>query len=188
MYEEIVARRSFQDGDVVVSEGDASHYAYVVLSGRAKVLCDLDGQQVQVGAIDEGQLFGEASFLGSSRRTATVVADGELELGLIPADLFAKSLAALPDDAQERLSRLSKDLAYLNEVYVRLSRCIDEVEDLREGLLEPETFEGDVAQLPDLARRIATQMRNRLQVSVDACSELFRTLATAGHAQAPDPD
>lgn len=183
MRDEMIAKRSFEDGELVVGEGDSSHYAYVVLSGRAKVLRKLDDKQVQVGTIEQDQLFGEASFLGASARSATVVADGQLELGLIPADLFSKSIAALPPDAQERLTRLSKDLSYLNDVYIRLSRCIEEIEDLRGSMIDPENFERDIAQLPELPRRIATEMRKRLHVSVDACGELFRALEAVDHLQ-----
>ena len=181
MRDEVIARRSFEDGELVVSEGDSPHYAYVILSGRAKVLRNLDDEQVQVGIIEEGQLFGEASILGASRRSRTVVADGELELGLIPSDLLSKAVAELPLGAQERLTRMSKDLIYLDDVYVRLSRCIEEFEDLRGTLLNAETFDQDISQLPELPRRIATQMMDRLQTSVEVCGELLRTLVKFDH-------
>ena len=169
---------------MIVNEGDASHYAYVVLAGKAKVLRKLDDRQVQVGEIGEGQLFGEASFLGTSRRSATVLADGDLELGLIPSDLFSKALSNLPTDAQQRLARLVKDLGYLNDIYIRLSGCVDELEELHEGLLEEEPFVADIEGLPELPQRIATQMRNRLKASACACSELFQALAIVDHSPA----
>ena len=183
MHDEVIARRSFQDGERVVSEGDASYYAYVVLTGRAKVFRMLNDRLIEVGGIEEGQLFGEASFLGASTRSATVVADGDLELGLIPSNLFTEAIAAVAEESQERLTRLSQDLTYFNDVYVRLSKCIEEIEGLRGSLLDPETFERDIARLPELPRRIATEMRGRLHVSVEACAELLRTLEAADNPQ-----
>ena len=62
--ESFIARtEKIKDGSVIVEEGSWAYYAYVLQSGKAKVWKNINGKQVQIGTLKEGDIFGEMSFL-----------------------------------------------------------------------------------------------------------------------------
>ncbi|HET9047750.1 MAG TPA: cyclic nucleotide-binding domain-containing protein [Chiayiivirga sp.] len=75
-FEEITVRT----GDVVVREGDAADYFYVIKEGAAAVLKHLDEAESIVAYLVRGDCFGEDALLSNTTRNATVkmVQDGRL--------------------------------------------------------------------------------------------------------------
>jgi CRP-like cAMP-binding protein len=63
---------AFDDGEVIVPEGEEGLGFYVVMSGRARVV--RDGRVVN--RLEQGEFFGEIALLENAGRTATVVAEG----------------------------------------------------------------------------------------------------------------
>ncbi|MGH2727647.1 MAG: cyclic nucleotide-binding domain-containing protein, partial [Actinomycetota bacterium] len=63
---------SFEEGAVIVPEGEEGLGFYLLLSGEAVVLQD----GVEVNRIGSGQFFGEIALLEGTPRTASVVATG----------------------------------------------------------------------------------------------------------------
>jgi CRP/FNR family cyclic AMP-dependent transcriptional regulator len=60
--------------DMIIAEGEISTYLYTVLEGHVNVLVkEQGGKDVYVGAIGEGDIFGEAGIFLSVKRTAKVV-------------------------------------------------------------------------------------------------------------------
>ena len=80
-----VAVVSFGAGDVVLAEGDRGESLFFVSKGVLTVRTSgPDGNQVTVGTLSAGDLFGEVSLLLGRPRTATVSAETEvvcLEVG-----------------------------------------------------------------------------------------------------------
>ena len=107
--------RLFQDGDVIVRQGDPGSEFFVVASGRARV--DVDAEPV--GELAPGDGFGEIALLRDSPRTATVTALTPMETLVIAQRDFvafvaghsasAVSLAELADSRTESNSRLLGD-------------------------------------------------------------------------------
>lgn len=75
-FEEIPARA----GEVIVREGDAADYFYVIKEGAASVLKHLDDTESIVAYLVRGDCFGEDALLSNTTRNATVkmVQDGRL--------------------------------------------------------------------------------------------------------------
>ena len=78
----------FQDGEVIVTEGVASNNAYVVLSGKVKIVKKIDNKLVVIGTLGKGSVFGEMGLIGASTRTSTVSAIGETNIGIIDKKSF----------------------------------------------------------------------------------------------------
>lgn len=67
--------RSIEEGEFFFFQGDAAHYLYVLISGRAKLMqSNPAGQQVNLRTINEWQMFGA---LGAVRDGATYPASAQ---------------------------------------------------------------------------------------------------------------
>ncbi|OHE61817.1 MAG: cyclic nucleotide-binding protein [Thiobacillus sp. GWE1_62_9] len=86
-------------GHTLIEEGDDSRTAYFLYAGRAAVYKNTDGGRRRLGELGEGQLFGEMAYLLKEKRTASVVADGEI------------TVLALPPQIMEELMRHSAPLS-----------------------------------------------------------------------------
>lgn len=75
-FERVHVRR----GDVVVRQGDAGDYYYVVESGKCRVERTVGGVAVELAELKSGDPFGEEALVSDARRNATVIAitDGRL--------------------------------------------------------------------------------------------------------------
>lgn len=72
-------------GEVLVRQGDRGDVCYVVLEGTATVAVD----GVSIGTIGPGDCVGEMSLLDDAPRSATVTADGAMELLRVGSAAFA---------------------------------------------------------------------------------------------------
>lgn len=71
---------TYDDGEVIVPEGEEGLGFYVILRGRARV--ERDGAVLE--ALDAGDFFGEIALLEDRPRIATVVAEGSVTcLGIL---------------------------------------------------------------------------------------------------------
>jgi CRP/FNR family cyclic AMP-dependent transcriptional regulator len=67
--------RTFESGDVLVTEGEPGQALWILTSGQAKVFVrNPAGYDVEVARLDEGDFFGELSALSGRRRSATITA------------------------------------------------------------------------------------------------------------------
>ncbi len=95
-------------GQTVVREGDPATVLYLIVSGHAAV--EQEGRRV--GGMGPGEFFGELALIEEHGRTATVVAEDELDCLLISAWEFRASLEEHPQMA----------IPMLNAIIARLHR------------------------------------------------------------------
>jgi CRP/FNR family cyclic AMP-dependent transcriptional regulator len=95
----------YAPGDEIITEGDPGPFGGmgVVLSGSLKVLHQRD--QV-VGHIQAGEIFGEMSLIDNRPRSATVVAETEVEAAILSPGDFRQELGENPDIAIRLLGML----------------------------------------------------------------------------------
>ncbi len=74
--------RTFENGETIVREGDIGDTFYLIRSGTVQVstLNRKNRQQVLLGNMLAGEFFGEVALLTGKPRTATVKAQGKVEL------------------------------------------------------------------------------------------------------------
>jgi CRP-like cAMP-binding protein len=82
----------YQRDDVIVIEGSPANEVFVMLEGAASVMV----QGRPVGAIGEGEVFGEISFLTGQPRSASVVAASPCLVQVIEREQFAAMVRANP--------------------------------------------------------------------------------------------
>ncbi|MGH2793719.1 MAG: cyclic nucleotide-binding domain-containing protein [Actinomycetota bacterium] len=74
---------SFEDGAVIVPEGEEGQGFYLIMSGEAAVV----QRGKEINRLDAGEFFGEIALLEGTPRTASVIAVGPVVcLGILRAD------------------------------------------------------------------------------------------------------
>lgn len=68
--------RTYQDGEIVVRQGDVGGCMYVVQDGQVEVVVERDGREVRLGVRRAGDFFGEMAIFEKEVRMATVRALG----------------------------------------------------------------------------------------------------------------
>ena len=67
--------RSYQEGDIIVTEGEEGHSLFLLVSGEVKVFTRGErGEHIQLAELGAGDFFGEVSLLTGKPRTATITA------------------------------------------------------------------------------------------------------------------
>ena len=94
-------------GERLIQEGDEGDSMFIMLRGTAAVSIAQNGTSVRVGAMRQGDCFGEFSLLTGERRSATVRAENDCEVLEISKSVMAEILRESP----ECLNALSELLA-----------------------------------------------------------------------------
>ena len=97
----------FGRGERIIQEGEEGDSMFILLRGAAQVSVLKDGALIRVGALREGDCFGEMSLLTGERRTATIRAEGDCEVLEISKAVMGQILR----DSPECLHQLSDLLA-----------------------------------------------------------------------------
>ena len=63
--------KKYSQGDVIYSYNDKSEYVYLIESGQVKIITK---QGLELGILNEGEIFGEIGHIIDSSRTVTVIA------------------------------------------------------------------------------------------------------------------
>jgi CRP-like cAMP-binding protein len=94
-------------GERLIQEGDPGDSMFVMLRGTAAVSIARNGTTVRVGAMRQGDCFGEFALLTGEPRTATVRAEHDCEV----LEIGKPIMAGILRDSPECLSALSALLA-----------------------------------------------------------------------------
>lgn len=90
---QILNRRLVTEGSVIFREGDSGTSAYVVQSGRVRIVKGMESSTpVLLGHVEEGGLFGEMALIDNSPRMASAVAETSAVLIAIPEDTMRRKL------------------------------------------------------------------------------------------------
>jgi len=95
---EIVAStelRSYDEGDIIVTEGEPGSSLFLIVGGRVRVFTRTDdGGNLQLAELGPGDFFGEVSLLSGKPRTATITARTQvtaIELDRASVDRIAEN-------------------------------------------------------------------------------------------------
>jgi CRP-like cAMP-binding protein len=70
----------YQDGEIIVRQGEVGNAMYVIQSGKAEVVEDVDGKNVPLAVLGENDFFGEMALFEDQVRSATVRALGTVRV------------------------------------------------------------------------------------------------------------
>jgi CRP/FNR family transcriptional regulator, cyclic AMP receptor protein len=87
---------TFQDGEVMVREGDPGDALFIIVDGVASVVIDDMGNSKPVAELTDGAFFGEMAVITDQPRSATVSARGRLSVLKIPKEAVLAILEENP--------------------------------------------------------------------------------------------
>lgn len=101
----VLERKTFHEGEIVFKEGDKGDKAYVVQSGAVQIFKTKGDEEVVLGVIEKGAIFGEMALVDDEPRMATaraiapatviVVSRGVFQSKLTKADPFIRGLLGI---------------------------------------------------------------------------------------------
>ena len=93
--------KQYGDGERVVEQGSGGDSMFIVHSGHARVTVrDAAGAEREVKRLGPGDFFGEMAALTGEPRSASVSADGDLELLVVDKNALSGPFAARPELVQ----------------------------------------------------------------------------------------
>jgi len=108
--------RQYEDGEVILKEGDLDQWMYFLLSGKLRVV----KKGITLATIDKiGELFGEMRMIDSLSRSASVYAVGKT--ACLAVDTAIKNKLSSEDETIDSLLLLYRVLAEYISIRLRLT-------------------------------------------------------------------
>ncbi len=104
---------TFDDGAVIVKEGDAANKFYLILEGQVKVT--KQGVETHNSPLEPWQYFGELALLSDEKRQATCTAVGGVKLAAMDRESFDALLGPCKDILERNISNYTREAALLQE-------------------------------------------------------------------------
>jgi CRP-like cAMP-binding protein len=111
--------RTFDDGDVIIRQGDEGGCAYVIQAGTVEVLQEVDGRQVPIARRGVGEFFGEMSIFEKEVRMATVRAVGQVRVITVDRKNILRRIEEDPSLAFRIIQAMSHRVRELSGVVAR---------------------------------------------------------------------
>ncbi|MCL5036789.1 MAG: cyclic nucleotide-binding domain-containing protein [Chloroflexi bacterium] len=104
--------RVYSSGSEILHRGDTGRALYIILSGNVMIEMPKDKSiPLPLANLGPGDIFGEISLLSGQPATATVVADGDVELILLPKDKLLQMFEKHPPLARHIVTLLANRLS-----------------------------------------------------------------------------
>jgi CRP/FNR family cyclic AMP-dependent transcriptional regulator len=99
-------------GHVLITEGAANEFVYIVLDGTLGIYVSADGREMKVAERGVGDILGEMSFIEDLPASATVKAEQESILFTMPKSVLADHLEVDRDFAARFYRGIAISLSY----------------------------------------------------------------------------
>lgn len=111
-YSYVVDEEGFYDGDEIVHEGNHGNWIWVILEGVAEINKETSKGNLKLLRIGDGAFLGSVAALlkGDNVRSATVTANGNVQLGMLDAQLMTSELANCSVEYRDFVSSLDERL------------------------------------------------------------------------------
>lgn len=104
----------YQDGEIIVKQGEVGNSMYVIQSGKAEVVEEANGKNVPLAVLGEKDFFGEMALFEDQVRSATVRAIGAVRVLTIDKKTLLRRIQQDPALAFRMLEHLSHRLRRLD--------------------------------------------------------------------------
>jgi CRP-like cAMP-binding protein/sugar phosphate isomerase/epimerase len=122
--------KSFDTGQLIFSEGDKGDGAYFLMEGKVKVVTfPANSEEILLGKLEKGEIFGEMALIDDKPRSATVVTLSPCKTAFISKKTFAEFIQARPELGLRLMGficlSLFRRILRLDEVYSDIKKKIN---------------------------------------------------------------
>jgi len=110
----------YQDGEIIVRQGDPGDSMFVIQTGQVQALAERDGEETLLRVAQEGELLGEMAIFEQQPRSATLRALGETKILTIDKKNFMRRINEDPTIAFRIVETMSRRVRELSDEIVRL--------------------------------------------------------------------
>ncbi len=109
--------RKYSSGEVIIAEGTYGTQTFLVKEGRVMICKETGGvSRIPIAVLTAGEVFGEMYlFDDTGFRTASVVAQGDVTVEIIPKEEMEQHLANTPDIVVSMIKTLTARLAQTSQ-------------------------------------------------------------------------
>ncbi|MEJ2166631.1 MAG: cyclic nucleotide-binding domain-containing protein [Desulfobacterales bacterium] len=134
-YSFVVDEEGFYDGDEIVHEGNHGNWIWVILEGIAEIIKETPQGRLKLLRIGDGAFLGSVASLlkGDNVRSATVIANGNVQLGMLDAQLMTSELANCSLEYRDFVRALDKRLKQVTDMAVAIHSKNKEVTEFIKG-------------------------------------------------------
>ena len=115
-----VLGKMYQDGEVIVRQGEVGDCMYVIQEGQVEVVTDKDGTEVRLAVLGEREFFGEMAIFDREVRMATVRALGPVRVLTVDKKTFLRRIHKDPSLAYHIVQTMSQRVRELDAEVARL--------------------------------------------------------------------
>ena len=121
---EILDKKFVPKGDEVFRDGDPGEAVYLVESGVIGIFKTVEGEEIQLATMSDGELFGEMAIIDGSARMAHAVALEDSVIVSIPRTGIEAMLAKQNPLIKTLIQILVDNLRNVHEVYMKRPRSV----------------------------------------------------------------
>ena len=120
--------KTFNDGEIIIKEGDNGNTFYQLLEGKVGVYKNYGkDDQVQVAILEQGQYFGEMAVIENYPRSSTVVAEGAAKVIEIAAEALNEYIAQNPGKILDIMTLLASRVKNMTEDCNEAKKVLDDI-------------------------------------------------------------
>ena len=113
----------YQDGEIIVRQGEVGDCMYVIESGKAEVLDQKGSKEVRLAVLGPSDFFGEMAIFDHDTRSATVRAMGEVRAITLDKKTIQKRIIEDPWLAFRVMEKMSRRIRELDRRVVAPKRA-----------------------------------------------------------------
>lgn len=118
--------RLYEDGEVVIHQGDAGDALFVIEEGRVEIVAERDGHETVLRTAGPGELLGEMALFEKEPRSATVRARGQARILTIDRRHFLRRISEDPTLAFRIMQSMARRVRELSLEVADLSARLDQ--------------------------------------------------------------
>jgi CRP-like cAMP-binding protein len=112
--------RVYEDGEVIVRQGDVGDCMYVIQDGEVEIISEENEDEILLATRGEGDFIGEMAIFDRDVRSATIRAKGIVRILTVDKKNFMRRIHEDPSLAFRIVETMSHRLRELQAVYTRL--------------------------------------------------------------------
>jgi CRP-like cAMP-binding protein len=117
--------RTYEDGEIVIRQGDVGDCLFVVQEGELEVVREVDGKETVIRRVGKDELVGEMAVFYREPRSATVRARGTVRVLTLDKRNFLSRINEDPSLAFRIIETMSRRLRELTNQVTDLKRAAE---------------------------------------------------------------